>query len=157
MHKRRRHSVSVAAVAALAGLALAARAAATPPETITFGTVTCAPNWRAPAPGRASFLVANHSDRTATVYLFRAGSGAIAGQLDGLRAGARRRLTVRLRPGSYAWGCDLDGAPRHVSDAALVPPYGSPGPGGPTVVPVVPSELTGPLAAYRSYVAGVIG
>ena len=108
-------AVLAAALALAGGAATPALAAV---DRVTFGDVTCAPGWRAPNPGTARFAVANHSSHRATVYLFRAGSGAIVGQIRNSRPGTVRRLAARLRPGSYAWGCALRGLPRHVSDAA---------------------------------------
>lgn len=131
-----------------------AEAVAAGPERITFGDVTCAPGWPPPNPGRDVFQVVNQSSRTATVYLFRADSGRIVAMLTSLESGTSRRLTVTLTPGPYAWGCDLDGYPRHVSEADKVTGHRQAGGTGPVVVPVGPNELIGPLRAYRSYVAG---
>jgi high-affinity iron transporter len=131
-------------------------AVAAAPERITFGNVTCAPSWPPPNPGRDVFQVVNQSSRAATVYLFRADSGRIVATLTGLQSGTSRRLTVTLTPGPYAWGCDLDGYPRHVSEADKVTGHRQAGGTGPVVVPVQPNELIGPLGAYRSYVAGKI-
>jgi hypothetical protein len=58
-------------------------------------------------------------------------------------------LTVRLSPGVYAWGCDLDGLPRHVSEAARVTAHPTAGGNGPRVVPVQTNELARPIRAYR--------
>ena len=123
-------------------------------ERITFGNVTCAPHWQAPNPGLDHFALVNRSSHSATIYLFHADSGAIVGQIAGSRPGTVRELSVRLSPGSYAWGCDLDGLPRHVSDAARVPVHRQVGGSGPPVVPVQTGELVGPMQAYRTYVAG---
>jgi high-affinity iron transporter len=90
------------------------------------------------------------------VYLFRADSGRIVGTLTGLKPGTSQQLTVTLTPGPYAWGCDLDGYPRHVSEADKVTGHRQAGGTGPVVVPVQPNELIGPLKSYRSYVAGKI-
>jgi high-affinity iron transporter len=133
-------------------VSVAAAVAATP-ERITFGNVTCAPGWAAPNPGRDTFVVANGSDRTATVYLYRADSGKIVGTLTELRAGTSRRLTAVLTPGPYAWACDLAGYPVHDSEAQKVSGHRQAGGTGPVVVPVQPNELIAPLEAYRSYVA----
>lgn len=67
-------------------------------ERITFGNETCAPGWDAPNPGLARFAVINQSGRIAAIYLFRATSGAIVGQINNLAPGRTRRLTVRLKP-----------------------------------------------------------
>ncbi len=147
--------VAVALTAAAVALAVASPAAAGT-DRITFGNVTCAPGWRAPNPGVARFAVANRSGHRATVYLFRAGSGAIVGQIRNSKPGSVRHLTVRLRPGSYAWGCALRGFPRHVSDAARVPVHRQLGGTGPAVVPLLSGELAGPLRTYRTYVAARI-
>jgi high-affinity iron transporter len=133
-----------------------AEAVAAGPEAITFGNVTCAPSWPPPNPGRDAFRVVNQSSRTATVYLFRADSGLIVATLTGLKAGTSRQLTVTLTPGPYAWGCDLAGYPRHVSEADKVTGHRQVGGTGPVVVPVQPNELIGPLRTYRSYVASRI-
>ncbi len=133
-----------------------AMAVAATPEPITFGNVTCAPSWPPPNPGRDTFRVVNRSSRTATVYLFRADSGRIVATLTDLKSGTSRRLTATLAPGPYAWGCDLDGYPRHVSEADKVTAHRQAGGTGPPVVPVGPNELTGPLRIYRAYVAGKI-
>jgi hypothetical protein len=115
---RSRTAVTVAvALALLLGVVAPAAAA---PEQITFGDTTCAPNWPPPNPGLDVFRVVNQSSRTATVYLFRADSGRIVATLTGLKSGTSRRLTVTLTPGPYAWGCDLAGYPRHVSEADKV-------------------------------------
>jgi iron uptake system EfeUOB component EfeO/EfeM len=129
-----------------------AEAVAAGPERITFGNVTCAPSWPPPNPGQDTFLVVNQSTRTATVYLFRADSGRIIDTLAGLARGASRRLTATLTPGPYAWGCDLQGYPRHVSEADKVTGHRQAGGTGPVVVPVQPDELIGPLDTYRRYV-----
>ena len=126
-------------------------------ERITFGDVTCAPSWRAPNPGRDRFVVVNRSHHAATVYLFHAESGAIVGSITGLKPGRARELSSRLTPGLYAWGCDLNGFPRHVSDAARVLRHVQVGGPGPTVIPLLPGELGGPLGSYRRYVASLIG
>lgn len=147
--------VAAALMAAAVALAVASPAAAGT-DRITFGNVTCAPGWRAPNPGVARFAVANRSGHRATVYLFRAGSGAILGQIRNSKPGSVRHLTVRLRPGSYAWGCALRGFPRHVSDAARVPVHRQLGGTGPAVVPLLSGELAGPLRTYRTYVAARI-
>ena len=63
---------------------------------------------------------------------------------------------MTLTPGPYAWGCDLAGYPRHVSEADKVTGHRQAGGTGPVVVPVQPNELVGPLRTYRSYVAGKI-
>jgi iron uptake system EfeUOB component EfeO/EfeM len=138
------------------GVAVAAASGASSPERITFGNVTCAPSWPPPNPGRDTFLVVNQSSRTATVYLFRADSGRVIDTLTGLAAGASRRLTATLAPGPYAWGCDLQGYPRHVSEADKVTGHRQAGGTGPVVVPVQPNELIGPLDTYRRYVAAKI-
>ena len=130
-----------------------AEAVAAGPERITFGNVTCAPSWPPPNPGQDTFLVVNQSTRTATVYLFRADSGRIIDTLTGLAPGASRRLTATLTPGPYAWGCDLQGYPRHVSEADKVTGHRQAGGTGPVVVPVQPDELIGPLDTYRRYVS----
>jgi iron uptake system EfeUOB component EfeO/EfeM len=143
-------------VVAAALLAWAATAAAAGPERITFGNVTCAPAWPPPNPGRDTFLVRNQSDRVATVYLFRADSGRIIATLRKLKAGASRRLTVTLHPGPYAWGCDLRGYPKHVSEADKVSGHRQVGGTGPPVAPTNPEELLGPIVGYRQYVAGRI-
>jgi high-affinity iron transporter len=161
----RRGGGAAAAVMAAAVLAAwlvtaagAARVRAAPStERITFGNTTCAPSWPAPEPGVDRFAVVNRSSRTATVYLFRADSGAIVAQISRLRAGATRRLTVRLTGGrAYAWGCDLAGYPRHVSEADPVPVHRQVGGHGPVVVPVLPGQLIDPLRSYRRYVAARI-
>jgi high-affinity iron transporter len=131
-----------------------AGAVAAAPERITFGNVTCAPGWAAPNPGRDTFVVANGSDRTATVYLYRADSGRIVATLTGLKSGTSRRLTAVLSPGPYAWACDLAGYPVHDSEAQKVTGHRQAGGTGPVVIPVQPDELVGPLRTYRSYVAG---
>jgi high-affinity iron transporter len=130
-----------------------AEAVAAGPERITFGNVTCAPSWPPPNPGEDTFLVVNQSTRTATVYLFRADSGRIIDTLTGLAPGASRRLTATLTPGPYAWGCDLQGYPRHVSEADKVTGHRQAGGTGPVIVPVQPDELIGPLDTYRRYVS----
>jgi high-affinity iron transporter len=145
----------VVAVALALVLGVSAAAAAVP-ERITFGQVTCAPGWAAPNPGRDTFVVANRSDRSATVYLYRADSGTIVGTLTQLRAGTSRRLTAVLTPGPYAWACDLAGYPVHDSEAQKVTGHRQTGGTGPVVVPVQPNELIGPLKTYRAYVAGKI-
>jgi high-affinity iron transporter len=149
---RTRTAAIVAVVLALLLGVVATAAAAT--ERITFGNVTCAPSWPPPNPGRDAFKLVNQSTRTATVYLFRADSGRIVATLTGLKSGTSRRLTVTLTPGPYAWGCDLAGYPRHVSEADKVTGHRQAGGTGPVVVPVQPNELIGPLRTYRSYVAG---
>jgi hypothetical protein len=124
---------------------------------ITFGDVTCAPGWAAPQPGRDHFEIANQSSRVATVYLFRADSGAIVGTLRHVASGTVRRLPATLRAGRpYAWGCDLAGYPRHVSESQRALAQRQPGGSGPVVVPVQTEQLAGPLRAYRRYVAGRI-
>jgi high-affinity iron transporter len=121
---------------------------------ITFGNVTCAPGWPAPQPGRDHFEVANRSSRVATVYLFRADSGAIVGSLRRVRSGTVRELSATLDAGRpYAWGCDLAGYPRHVSESQRALSARQPGGSGPVVVPVQTEQLAGPLRAYRRYVA----
>jgi high-affinity iron transporter len=139
------------------GVAVAAASGASSPERITFGNVTCAPSWPPPNPGRDTFVVVNQSTRTATVYLFRADSGRIIDTITGLAPGASRRLTATLTPGPYAWGCDLQGYPRHVSEADKVSGHRQAGGTGPVVVPVQPNELIGPLETYRRYAAAKIG
>jgi len=134
----------------------AAVAAAASPERIPFGNVTCAPGWPPPNPGRDTFLVQNRSDRSATVYLFRADSGRIIATIKRLKAGASRRLTAKLTPGPYAWGCDLRGYPEHVSEADKVVGHRQAGGTGPPVVPTNPQELLGPLVGYRQYAAAKI-
>jgi high-affinity iron transporter len=133
-----------------------AEAVAAGPERITFGNVTCAPSWPPPNPGQDTFVVVNQSTRTATVYLFRADSGRIIDTITGLAPGQTRRLTATLTPGPYAWGCDLQGYPRHVSEADKVTGHRQAGGTGPVVVPVQPNELTGPLDTYRRYAAAKI-
>jgi high-affinity iron transporter len=91
------------------------------------------------------------------VYVFHAQSGAIVGSITGLKPGSTRQLSSRLTPGLYAWGSDLNGFPRHVSDAARVPRHAQVGGPGPTVIPLLPGELAGPLGSYRRYVASLIG
>lgn len=125
-------------------------------ERITFDNDKCAPGWRAPNPGLARFAVVNQSARIATIYLFRATSGAIIGQINSLRPGRTRRLAVRLKPGPYAWGCDLQGMPRHVSDAARVPVHAQVGGSGPTPIPLLTGEISGPLLDYRANVSRLI-
>ena len=49
-------------------------------------------------------MVVNQSSRTATVYLFRADSGRIVDTITGLAAGASRRLTATLTPGTVRLG-----------------------------------------------------
>jgi high-affinity iron transporter len=123
-------------------------------EPITFGDVTCAPGWAAPQPGRDRFEVANQSSRVATVYLFRADSGAIVASLRRIRPGTVRHLSATLAAGRpYAWGCDLSGYPRHVSEPQRALSVRQPGGSGPVVVPVQTEQLVGPLRAYRRYVA----
>jgi high-affinity iron transporter len=126
-------------------------------ERITFGTVTCAPGWRAPNPGVARFAVVNRSGHVATIYLFRDTSGAIVSQIDALGPGQTRELTVTLKPGPYAWGCDLRGAPRHVSDAAVVPSHSLPGGPGRKPIPLQVGDISGDMLTYRSDVARQIG
>jgi high-affinity iron transporter len=122
-------------------------------ERITFGDVTCAPGWAAPQPGRDHFEVANQSPRVATVYLFRADSGAIVARLRRVRPGTVRDLSATLAAGRpYAWGCDLSGYPRHVSEPQRALSVREPGGSGPVVVPVQTEQLAGPLHAYRHYV-----
>jgi high-affinity iron transporter len=147
-------AVAIAAAAALGAAAPGAGAAVPVPlERITFGTVTCAPSWVPPQPGRDRFAIANQSSRSATVYLFRADSGKIVAQLNHVKSDTVRRLTVRLHPGPYAWGCDLAGYPRHVSEADRVPIHRQAGGSGKLIVPVGTGQLAGPLRAYRRYVA----
>lgn len=134
-------------------LAATPRAGAAAGEPITFGEITCAPHWAAPNPGLDRFAIVNHSSHTATVYLFHADSGAIVATVHRSRAGSVHALTVRLSPGVYAWGCDLDGLPRHVSEAIRVTAHPAAGGHGPAVVPVQTNELAGPIRAYRCYVA----
>jgi high-affinity iron transporter len=145
----------IVAVALALVLGVVATAAAAP-ERITFGNVTCAPGWPPPNPGRDTFVVVNQSSRAATVYLFRADSGRIIDTITALAPGASRRVTATLNPGPYAWGCDLQGYPRHVSEADKVAGHRQAGGTGPVVVPVQPDELIGPLDAYRSYAAAKI-
>ena len=123
-------------------------------EQITFGDVTCAPSWPPPQPGRDRFSVENQSSRVATVYLFRADSGAIVARLRHVRPGTVREVSATLQAGRpYAWGCDLAGYPRHVSEAQRALTTRQPGGTGPVVVPVQTEQLAGPLRAYRRYVA----
>jgi iron uptake system EfeUOB component EfeO/EfeM len=145
-----------AIAAAIGALTLGASAAAAAPERITFGNVTCAPAWPPPNPGRDTFLVANGSNRVATVYLFRADSGRIIATIKRLKAGASQRLTAKLTPGPYAWGCDLRGYPEHVSEADKVVGHRQAGGTGPPIVPTNPQELLGALVGYRHYVAAKI-
>jgi iron uptake system EfeUOB component EfeO/EfeM len=146
----------VVTTAALSALAAVATVAVAAPERISFGNVTCAPGWPPPNPGRDTFVVVNHSGRVATVYLFRADSGRIIATIRTLRAGASRRLEARLTPGPYAWGCDLRGYPKHVSEADKVSGHRQAGGTGPVVAPTNPEELLGPLVGYRHYVAAKI-
>jgi high-affinity iron transporter len=126
-------------------------------ELISFGVSTCAPGWRAPNPGRASFRLHNDSSTAATVYLFVANSGRIVATASDVRANSTKPLTVKLKPGVfYAWGCDLNGYPRHVSDAQAVPRFSSVGGPGPVVIPITAGQLVGPLLAYRSYVTKLL-
>jgi iron uptake system EfeUOB component EfeO/EfeM len=127
-----------------------------PTELITFGEVTCAPHWYAPNKGRNRFRVRNTSHHRATIYLVRLPKGNIVGTVKHSRPGSTRRLTVRLRPGRYLWGCDLAGRPPHVSESERVPiddTYG--GPGTP-VIPISRTDIRGPYVAYRHYVAALI-
>jgi high-affinity iron transporter len=142
--------VTVAVLVTAAGAAPAPARA--PAQRITFGNTTCAPGWQAPNPGLDRFAVVNQSTRTATVYLFRADSGDIVATIASSRPGSVRAIAVRLTPGPYAWGCDLTGYPRHISDAVAVPPHPQAGGNGPAVVPVQVNQLAGPLLAYRGYV-----
>ena len=130
-------------IASVGALIVPASAIAGAPrgERITFGDVTCAPHWRAPNPGVDRFVVINRSHHPATVYLFHAHSGAIVVSITGLKPGSTRQLSSRLTPGLYAWGCDLNRFPRHVSDAARVPRHAQVGGPGPTVIPLLPGEL----------------
>jgi iron uptake system EfeUOB component EfeO/EfeM len=97
--------------------------------------------------------VRNAAKRRATVYLFHPVSGRIVGRLRNIAPGTVKRMTIRLKPGTYMWGCDVKGAPARTSDAEKVTrdPHGN---GGPRVVPVTRDQLVGPLRAYRSYVHG---
>jgi high-affinity iron transporter len=148
-------AVAVLAVAPAPARARAgARGGGSGGERNTFGDVTCAPSWPAPEPGRERFTVVNQSSRAATVYLFRADSGAIIATLRHVRARSSRMLSVTLLAGRpYAWGCDLAGYPRHVSEAQRALAQRQPGGTGPVVVPVQTGELAGPLRVYRRYVA----
>jgi high-affinity iron transporter len=101
--------------------------------------------------------VVNQSPKVATVYLFRSDSGAIVATISNLAPGHSRGLTARVQAKQfYSWGCDLKGAPRHISDAEQVPNAGVLGGPGKQVIPVTNSELIGPLAAYRRYARRLI-
>jgi high-affinity iron transporter len=143
----------VITVAAAVALSPYAAAAASSGEPIHVGTTTCAPHWRPPNAGRVHFAVRNAAKRRATVYLFHPVSGRIVGRLRNIAPGTVKRMTIRLKPGTYMWGCDVKGAPARTSDAEKVTrdPHGN---GGPRVVPVTRDQLVGPLRAYRSYVHG---
>jgi high-affinity iron transporter len=135
---------------------VASTAAARPTE-ITFGPTTCAPNWQPPGPGRHRFTVMNHSPKIATVYLFRSDSGAIVGTISNLAPGQTRVLTASVQANQfYSWGCELNGAPRHLSDSEKVPNSNLVGGPGKQVIPVTDSELIGPLSAYRRYATRLI-
>jgi high-affinity iron transporter len=126
-------------------------------ESISFGDVTCAPGWPAPEPGQDRFAVANRSSKVATAYLFRADSGAIVATLRRLGPGTVRAVSATLTAGRpYAWGCDLAGYPRHISEAQRALAQRQPGGNGPVVVPVATEQLAGPLRVYRQYVASRI-
>jgi high-affinity iron transporter len=156
MSRRATAAVIASAVASAVAVAVAPAAAhaRTGGEEITFGDVTCAPGWPAPQPGRDRFSVANRSSRVATVYLFRADSGAIVATLRHIRPGSVRELPATLHAGlPYAWGCDLAGYPRHVSEPQRALTSRQPGGSGPVVVPVQTEQLAGPMRAYRRYVA----
>ena len=119
--------------------------------------MTCAPGWRAPNPGVARFTVVNRSGRVATIYLFRDTSGAILGEINALGPWQTRELTVTLKPGPYAWGCDLRGAPTHVSDAEQVPAQSQPGGPGRNPIPLHVGDISREMLLYRSDVARQIG
>jgi high-affinity iron transporter len=122
-------------------------------ERIIVTTTTCAPGWRAPQPGRDRFAVINQSGRRGVIYLFHPLTGKIVTRIRHDRPHSVRQLTVRMRPGTYMWGCDLAGMPPRTSEAQKVSGNGA---GGPPVVPVTPAELAGPRRAYRVYLAATL-
>ena len=151
-------AVTVGAVAAAVALSPAAAVGAPSRvrgEEIHVGRTTCAPNWQAPNAGLDHFAVRNAARRPATVYLFHPVSGRIVGRLRHLAPGTAKELTVRLRPGTYMWGCDIRGKPPRTSDAEKVTrdPRGN---GGPKVVPVTRDQLVPALQQYRAYVQGEV-
>ncbi len=120
-------------------------------EPITFGTTTCAPNWRPLRPGRQRFRISDDSPRPATVYLFASASGRLVATLHDLAAHTGRALTTTLTAGvAYSWGCDLDGYPEHVSDSERTPRTRQVG--GRQIAPVYVATLAPALDGYRAYV-----
>jgi high-affinity iron transporter len=133
----------------------AASAATTPTahEKISVTTTTCAPGWRAPNPGLATFAIDNRSSFAATIYLFHPVSGDIVASVKSIAAWSTRTLTVRMRAGDdYIWGCDLAGRPPRVSDTEKVPRDPNHGGSGPPVVPVTRDELIPLMKTYRLWV-----
>ncbi len=125
-------------------------------EPITFGTTTCAPNWRPLRPGRQRFRISNDSSRSATVYLFDSASGRLLATVHDLASHTKRELATTLAAGvAYSWGCDLQGYPEHVSDTERTPRALQAG--GRPVAPVYIATLTPALDGYRTYVRHLLG
>lgn len=123
-------------------------------ELISFGTTTCAPNWRPLRDGYVRFRVSNGSRRSATVYLFRSDSGRTIATVRGLQPGSVRVITTRLSRGvGYSWGCDLSGYPEHVSDSERAPAGQV---AGTAIVPVYVATLIPALNSYRRYAARLL-
>jgi high-affinity iron transporter len=133
-------------------------ASAAPSHPVALTTAACAPGWTSPRAGRQTFVIANRTTRQGAIYLFNPFTGVTVGQRTGLPPKSSTTMRITLKPGHYAWSCHLSGQATHQSVEVTVRPIPVLTAAGPTTkIPVAPSQLTGPVQSYRTYVQSQLG
>jgi high-affinity iron transporter len=122
--------------------------------TISITETACAPAWTAPRAGRRTFVIDNRTAKSGAIYLYNPHTGVTVGRRTGLGPKSSVTMRVDLKPGTYTWGCHLQGAPTHQSTDVVVRPIPVMTAAGPTTeIPVSAAQLAGPLQSYRTYVS----
>jgi high-affinity iron transporter len=127
-------------------------------ETVTITADACAPDFTSLEAGQRTFTVVNKSGRSGEVLFVRSTDQGALGELASIGPGTQRTLSVTVPTGSYAWRCQMSGAPvRHSVSLRAT--------GGTNVAqqrmfavpPLQPNELDQPIKQYQTYVSGQLG
>jgi high-affinity iron transporter len=142
---------------AVGAFALFTSSASAGDNTVTVTASACAPDFAALGTGSQTFTVVNKSGRGGEVFFTQANGGGVVGEIESIGPGTRTTMTVTVAAGSYAWRCAMSGVPARIS--AVVGTSGGVAPGKANsrmfaVPPLDPNELTVPIQAYQTYVAG---
>ncbi|WP_405057457.1 EfeM/EfeO family lipoprotein [Kribbella sp. NBC_01505] len=122
---------------------------------VTVSRGNCGGGWKSPHSGPQAVQVSNVGTVTTEVDLIDPATGGVYAEVEALAPNTTRPLQLTFGKGDYAFRClaeDTDAVTGPTIQIADGPP-----PPSPAILPISNQDLTGAVAAYRTYVSTGLG